>query len=115
MDEKQEEKDYKKMYDDECRKSYRLETENRELREFIKAQGGDLENMKLAPKVFSIKSPRSGIVNKIDALIKDELTSQDVFQYIQYYLKSKQLVSTFCCNAIEEDDLQQLQTFICTS
>ena len=53
--------------------------------------------------------------NKIDALIKDELTLQDVFQYIQYYLKSKQLVSTFCCNAIEEDDLQQLQTFICTS
>ena len=41
--------------------------------EFIKAQGGDLENMKLASKVFSIKSPRSGIVNKIDALKLGEL------------------------------------------
>lgn len=47
MDEKQEEKDYKKMYDDECRKSYRLETENRELREFIKAQAEYISKMKL--------------------------------------------------------------------
>ena len=53
--------------------------------------------------------------NKIDALIKDELTSQDVFHSIPYYLKSKQLVSTFCCNAIEENDLKELQTFICIS
>ena len=34
---------------------------------FVKAQGGDIEKLSFAPKVFSIKSSKNGIVNHIDA------------------------------------------------
>ena len=53
--------------------------------------------------------------SKIETLIKDDLAQTDVFPYVCSYLKSKQLVSTFCCNAVEENDLRQLHSFICFS
>ncbi len=43
---------------------------------FVKAQGGDIEKIKVAPKVFSIKSSRSGIVNHIDAYQLGRLAHQ---------------------------------------
>ena len=35
-------------------------------KEFVKAQGGNIENIKVAPKVFSVKSIKSGYVTEID-------------------------------------------------
>lgn len=37
-------------------------------KKFVEAQNGDLEKLSFAPKVFSIKSNKTGIVNHIDAL-----------------------------------------------
>ena len=36
--------------------------------EFVKSQGGRIEELSFAPKIFSIKSKKTGIVNSIDAL-----------------------------------------------
>ena len=41
--------------------------------ELVEAQGGNLENLKISDKVFSIKSDRSGYINKIDALRLGEI------------------------------------------
>ena len=35
-------------------------------KEFVKTQGGNIENIKVAPKVFSVKSIKSGYVTEID-------------------------------------------------
>ena len=35
-------------------------------KEFVRAQGGNIENIKVAPKVFSVKSIKSGYVTEID-------------------------------------------------
>lgn len=44
--------------------------------EFVKAQGGDLTNLKISDKVFSIKSDKAGYINKINALRLGELAKQ---------------------------------------
>ncbi len=58
--------------------------------ELIKSQGGKIEELAFAPKVFSIKSKKSGIVNSIDALKLGSLarsigagryTKEDVIDY----------------------------------
>lgn len=41
--------------------------------ELVKAQGGDINNIKISDKVFSIKSEKSGYINKIDALKLGEI------------------------------------------
>lgn len=41
--------------------------------ELIKAQGGDINSIKVSEKVFSIKSEKSGYINKIDALKLGEI------------------------------------------
>lgn len=38
------------------------------LEQFVKAQGGDLSKLAFAPKVFSVKSMKSGYINHIDTL-----------------------------------------------
>ena len=44
--------------------------------ELVKAQGGDLINLKISDKVFSIKSDKAGYINKINALRLGELAKQ---------------------------------------
>ena len=44
--------------------------------ELVKAQGGNLENLKISDKVFSIKSDKAGYINKINALRLGELAKQ---------------------------------------
>lgn len=44
--------------------------------ELVTRQGGDLKKITLAPKVFSIKSPKTGFVNRIDALKVGRLVHQ---------------------------------------
>ena len=44
--------------------------------ELVKAQGGNLDNLKISDKVFSIKSDKSGYINKINALRLGELAKQ---------------------------------------
>jgi len=44
--------------------------------EFVIAQGGNLENLKISDKVFSIKSDKQGYINKIDALKLGEIAKQ---------------------------------------
>ena len=46
------------------------------LEEFVKAQGGDLNKLKKCEKVFSIKSDKTGYINKIDALKLGEIAKQ---------------------------------------
>lgn len=46
------------------------------LEELVKAQSGNLENLKVSEKVFSIKSDRTGYINKIDALKLGEIAKQ---------------------------------------
>lgn len=41
--------------------------------ELVKAQGGDINSIKISDKVFSIKSEKSGYINKIDALKLGEI------------------------------------------
>ena len=41
--------------------------------ELIKAQGGNINSIKISDKVFSIKSEKSGYINKIDALKLGEI------------------------------------------
>lgn len=44
--------------------------------EFVHAQGGDLEKLSLAPKVFSVKSIKSGYINQIHTLELGEIVRQ---------------------------------------
>lgn len=44
--------------------------------EFVHAQGGDLEKLLLAPKVFSVKSIKSGYINQIHTLELGEIVRQ---------------------------------------
>jgi len=44
--------------------------------ELVKAQGGNLDNLKISDKVFSIKSDKSGYINKINALRLGEIAKQ---------------------------------------
>ena len=44
--------------------------------QLVKAQGGNLDNLKISDKVFSIKSDKSGYINKINALRLGELAKQ---------------------------------------
>ena len=44
--------------------------------ELVKAQGGNLDNLKISDKVFSIKSDKAGYINKINALRLGELAKQ---------------------------------------
>lgn len=43
------------------------------LEQFVKAQGGTLNKLSLAPKVFSVKSTKSGYINHINALELGEI------------------------------------------
>ena len=42
-------------------------------KEFVKKQGGNLDDLKISDKVFSIKSDKSGYINKIDTLRLGEI------------------------------------------
>ncbi len=44
--------------------------------ELVEAQGGDINDIKISDKVFSIKSDKSGYINKIDALRLGEIAKQ---------------------------------------
>ncbi len=44
--------------------------------ELVEAQGGDINDIKVSDKVFSIKSDKSGYINKIDALRLGEIAKQ---------------------------------------
>ena len=44
--------------------------------ELVSAQSGDLKNLKISEKVFSIKSDKAGYINKIDALKLGEIAKQ---------------------------------------
>lgn len=44
--------------------------------ELVSAQSGDLKNLKISEKVFSIKSDKTGYINKIDALKLGEIAKQ---------------------------------------
>ena len=44
--------------------------------ELVFAQGGDLNNIKISDKVFSIKSDKTGYINKIDALQLGEIAKK---------------------------------------
>jgi len=44
--------------------------------ELVTAQGGNLENLKISEKVFSIKSDKTGYINKIDALRLGEIAKK---------------------------------------
>jgi len=44
--------------------------------ELVTAQGGNLDNLKISEKVFSIKSDKTGYINKIDALRLGEIAKK---------------------------------------
>lgn len=44
--------------------------------EFVKAQGGNLEHLEIAPKVFSIKSKESGYIHQIDTFKLGEIVRE---------------------------------------
>lgn len=44
--------------------------------ELVKAQSGNIKNLKISEKVFSIKSDKSGYINKIDALKLGEIAKK---------------------------------------
>lgn len=45
-------------------------------KDLVKAQGGDINSIAIAPKVFSIKAPKTGYINKINALELGNLAKQ---------------------------------------
>ena len=63
---------YKKISNSEARDLIFKQINNgsayKKFEEMVKAQGGDIENIKYTDKVFSIKSDKEGYINKIDAL-----------------------------------------------
>lgn len=68
--------------------------------EFVKAQKGNLDELVVGPKIFSIKAPKSGIVNHIDALKLGELarsigagrmTKEDKIDYGVGFVLSKKV------------------------
>lgn len=67
---------------------------------FVEAQGGDISALTKAPKIFSIKSTKSGVVNHIDALKLGELartigagrfTKEDTIDYGVGFVLSKKV------------------------